>query len=75
MAYFKPSDYTIERALKETVLGHYSAGDIVVGSNYVMKDHGDYVQINIDADTPKGHVSYDLYFDENDNLIRWEPHR
>ncbi len=73
---FKPSDYTIEKALKEIVLGgHYSAGDIVIGSNYVMKDHGDYIQINIDANTPKGHVSYDLYFDEDNRLIDWKPHR
>ena len=40
-----------------------------------MKDHGDYVEINIDADNEKGHVSYDLYFDEDGRLIRWEPHK
>lgn len=77
MAYFRPSKYTVEQALKDMLVSensHYSAGDIVVGDNYVMKDHGDYVQVNIDADTPKGHVSYDLYFDERDRLVRWEKH-
>lgn len=72
---FKPSNYTIENALKEILQGHFSAGDIVVGDNHVMKDHGDYIQINVDANTSKGHVSYDLFFDENDRLIRWEKHR
>ena len=72
---FKPSDYTIENALKDILQGHYSIGDIVIGDNHVIKDHGKYIQINIDADTPKGHVSYDLYFDENNKLIKWEKHR
>lgn len=78
MGHFKPSQYTIESALKELLVNensHYSAGDISIGDNYVMKDHGDYVEINIDADTPKGHVSYNLYFDANDHLVRWEKHR
>ena len=76
--YFRPSDYTIEQAMKELLVhenSRYSAGDIVVGKNYVMKEHGDYVQINIDADTPKGHVSYDLFFDENGKLVKWVPHK
>lgn len=77
MRYFKPSKYTIEQAFKDMLVNEnsrFSAGDIVVGDNYVMKDHGDYVQVNIDADTPKGHVSCDLFFDENDRLVRWEKH-
>ena len=48
---------------------------IYVGDNYVIKDHGNYVEINIDADNAKDHVSYDLYFDENGKLERWEEHR
>lgn len=77
MGYFRPSKYTIESALREMLVNensHYSAGDIVVGDSYVVKDHGDFVQINVDADTPKGHVSYDLFFDEHDRLVRWEKH-
>ena len=75
---WRPSSYTIEQALKDMLVheeSHFSAGDIVVGDNFVMKDHGDFVQVNIDADTPKGHVSYDLFFDENDRLVDWKKHR
>ncbi|MCE5188354.1 MAG: hypothetical protein LLF75_04135 [Eubacteriales bacterium] len=71
MGYYKPSQYTIESALKE--VARYDG--IYVGDNYVTKDHGDYIEINIDAGNDKGHVSYDLYFDENGRLIRWEKHR
>lgn len=70
MGYFKPSSYQIENALKEVT--RYEG--IYVGDNYVMKDHGDYIEINIDADNAKGHVSYDLYFDEKGKLVRWEQH-
>lgn len=71
MSYFKPSSYQISNALNE--VARYEG--IYVGDNYVTKDHGDYIEINIDADNSKGHVSYDLYFDDKGNLIRWEPHR
>ncbi len=70
MGYFKPSSYQIENAIKEAA--RYDG--IFVGDNYVTKDHGDYIEINIDADNDKGHVSYDLYFDDNGHLIRWEKH-
>lgn len=70
MGKFKPSDYQIENALKEAA--RYDG--IYVGDNYVTKDHGDYIEINIDADNDKGHVSYDLYFDDNGNLKRWNKH-
>lgn len=72
MNYFKPSKYSIENAIME--IARYTGG-IFVGDEYTMKDHGDYVEINIDADNEKGHVSYDLYFDEDGRLIRWEPHK
>ena len=68
---WRPSSYTIEQALKEVT--RYDG--IYVGDNYVTKDHGDYIEVNIDADNAKGHVSYDLYFDDNGNLTRWEKHR
>ncbi len=70
--YFKPSNYEIENALKEVL--RYDGG-IFVGDNYTTKDHGDYIEINIDADNDKGHVSYDLYFDEDGNLKDWKKHR
>ena len=53
---------------------HFSAGDISVSDNYITKDHGDHVEINIGASTPKGHVSYDLYFDSNGHLTGYKPH-
>ncbi len=71
MSYFKPSNYQIENALKEVT--RYDG--IFVGDNYVTKDHGNYIEINIDADNSNGHVSYDLYFDDNGKLIDWKKHR
>jgi hypothetical protein len=53
MGYFKPSKYTIENALKEAT--RYDG--IYVGDNFVTKDHGDYIEVCIDADNAKGHVS------------------
>ena len=70
MGSFKPSAYTIENALREAT--RYDG--IHVGDNYVTKDHGDYIEICIDADNRKGHVSYNLYFDDRGKLIRWEKH-
>lgn len=70
MGYFKPSNYQIENALKE--VAKYDG--IFVGDNYITKDHGSYIEINIDADNKKGHVSYDLYFDDSGKLINWKKH-
>lgn len=70
MGYFIPSKYTIENAIRDLL--RYS--DVALGYNYVMKEHGDYVEINIDADNAKGHVSYDLYFDEDGRLVEWKEH-
>ena len=69
--YWRPSSYTIEQAIKEAT--RYEG--IYVGDNYVTKDHGDYIEVNIDADNAKGHVSYDLYFDEKGRLKDWKPHK
>ncbi len=70
MGIFSPSRYTIENALRD--LQRYS--DVAFGDNYVMKDHGSYVEVNIDADNAKGHVSYDLYFDDDGKLVDWKEH-
>lgn len=68
---FRPSDYTIEMAVKEAA--RYEG--IYAGDNYVMKDHGNYIEICIDSEeNPKGHVSFDLYFDEEGRLVRWVKH-
>ena len=72
MSYFKPSSYDIQNALPE--ISRYHQG-IYAGDNFVMKDHGDYVEINIDADNEKGHVSFDLYFDDAGRLKDWRQHR
>lgn len=71
MGYFKPSNYQIKNALLE--IGRYEG--IYVGDNFITKDHGEYIEINIDADNAKGHISYNLYFDDDGKLIRWEKHR
>lgn len=70
MGYFKPSEYTIKNALKEAA--RYDG--IYVGDNYVTKDHGDYIEVCIDSENSKGHVSYDLYFNDEGILIRWKKH-
>ena len=71
MSKWKPSSYSIKQAIDEAT--RYEG--IFVGDNYVTKDHGDYIEVNIDANNTKGHVSYDLYFDDNGRLVRWEKHR
>ena len=71
MGYFKPSKYTIENAIKEAA--RYDG--IYVGDNYVTKDHGNYIEVCIDAGNGKGHVSYNLFFDGSGKLVRWEKHR
>lgn len=71
MSYFKPSSYTIENAIREAT--RYDG--IYVGDNYVTKDHGDYIEVNIDADNGKGHVSYNLYYDESGHITHWGKHR
>lgn len=71
MGYFTPSSYTIENAIQE--ISRYERG-IYVGDNYVTKDHGNYIEICIDADNDKGHISFDLYFDDDGNLVDWKKH-
>ena len=47
---------------------------VYIGDNYVTKDHGSYIEINIETDNAKGHVSYDLYFNESGELTDWKKH-
>ena len=72
MGKFRPSSYTIENAIKEAARYH---GGIYVGDNYVTKDHGDYIEVNVDADNAKGHISFDIYFDDDGRITRIEQHR
>lgn len=58
MAYFNPRDYF--PSLQEWI--RYN-GDITWDSCSVMKNHGDYVQLMFRSSAPKGHDTYDLYFD------------
>lgn len=69
---FKPSEYSIENAIKEAA--RYNGG-IYVGDNYVTKDHGGYIEVNIDADNSKGHISFDIYYDENGKITKVVPHK
>ena len=71
MKKFRPSSYDIKNALMEI----YRYEGIYVGDNFITKDHGDYIEICIDADNDKQHVSYDLYFDDDGNLIDWKKHK
>lgn len=68
---FKPSRYSIENAIKEAT--RYNGG-IYVGGNYVTKDHGDYIEVNVDADNKKGHISFDIYYDFDGNITKIIPH-
>lgn len=69
--YFKPSSYSITNAIQEAV--RYEG--IYVGDNYVMKDHGDYIEVNVDADNKKGHISFNVYYDRDGKITRVEKHR
>lgn len=51
MGTFKPSTYEIRNAIMEAA--RYQGG-IYVGDNYVMKDHGDYIEVNVDANQRQG---------------------
>ena len=70
MSYFKPSEYTIKNAILDTM----RYGDVRLGDNYVFKDHGDYVEVSVDANNAKGHISFNVYFDSNGKVTRVEPH-
>lgn len=69
---FRPSKYSIEDAIKEAA--RYNGG-IYVGDNYVMKEHSGYIEVNIDADNQKGHISFNIYYDESGKIIRVAPHK
>ena len=71
MNYFKPSEYTIKNAILDTI----RYGDVTIGDNYVFKDHGDYVEVNVDADNDKGHISFDVYYDSNGKITRIVSHK
>lgn len=69
---FKPSEYTIQRAVQDAA--RYNGG-IYVGDNYVMKDHGDYIEVNVDANNEKGHLSFNVYYDEDGKITNTIPHK
>ena len=71
MSFWSVKDYSIEDALRDTP--RYG-GKVFADDDCVMKYHGGYVEMNIDADNDKGHVSYDLRFDSNGNLSSWDKH-
>lgn len=69
--YLRPSDYTIKNAILDVM----RYGDVRLGDNFIMKDHGDYVEVNIDADNAKGHISFDVYFNASGEITKIEKHR
>ena len=72
MSKFTLSDYTVKGALQDII----RYGDVLLSSDWLLKDHGEYVEAIVNAETKeKGHVTFNLYFDENNRLIRWEQHK
>lgn len=69
--YFKPSSYSIKNAIQEAA--RYDG--VYVGDNYVMKDHGDYIEVNVDAENGKGHISFNVYYDRDGRISHVEKHR
>lgn len=35
--------------------------------------HGDYIEVNIDADNPKDHISFNIYYDESGRITKGVP--
>lgn len=71
MGNFKPSEYSIKNAILESA--RYNGG-IFVGDNYITKDHGDYIEVNIEVNNHKGHDSINLYFYNDGRLKSAVPH-
>ncbi len=72
MSRFTISDYTVKGAIQDIL----RYGDVLVSSDWILKDHGAYVEAVVNAETrEKGHVTFDLYFDEDGKLVRWEQHK
>lgn len=69
---FYPSKYSLEDAILEAA--RYSGG-IYVGDNYITKDHGGYIEVNIESlSAEKKHISFDIYYDESGKFTHWEKH-
>jgi len=63
--YFDPATVTLEDVISRTM---GTNKDQLYGDNFKMEDHPSkrYVQINIsDPSSPKGHISFDIPYDEN----------
>lgn len=73
--YFDPEKVTLEEVISRTM---GTNKDVLYGDNFKMEDHprGRYVQINISApNTPKGHISFDIPYDENGKFGKAIPHK
>ena len=65
--YWNPYDYSLENQLSDML----RYGDVYASDDgTVMKDHGDYVEMNFPSDNEKGHISYDYYNDGS-----WREHK
>ena len=69
--YFKPSSYSIKNAILESA--RYDG--VYIGDNLVMKDHGDYIEVNVDSENMKGHISFNVYYDNDGKITRIEKHK
>ena len=80
--YFDPATLTLEDVISRT-MGQNK--DTFYGDNFKMEDHpypssrfpgaAGWVEINISApDTPKGHISFDIPYDQNGRFGKAVPH-
>jgi len=73
--YFDPATVTLEEVIKRTLGANKEQ---LYGDNFKMEDHPSkkYVQINIsDPSNPKGHISFDIPYDENGKFGKAVKHR
>lgn len=80
--YFDPATVTLEDVINRTM---GSSKDVLYGDNFKMEDHpgrfssfpgaAGYVQINISSpSSPKGHISFDIPYDDNGRFGRAQRH-
>ena len=81
--YFDPATLTLEDVILRT-MGQNK--DTFYGDNFKMEDHpyqssrfknaAGWVEINISApNTPKGHISFDIPYDQNGKFGKAVPHK
>ncbi len=70
MAYFDPRKYVV--TLQDWI--NYN-GDIQWDGYQVMKNHGNFIELNIPSSSSEGHDTYELYLDDDGRLVKVIGHR